>query len=75
MSSFNPTKHHFLVLKITHENCEKYCPDRCVPVGEHLGFDLDDGIYVHVDTIESFDYMCSSDEEFDQLIFLRYLEN
>lgn len=75
MSSFDPTKHDYIILKITRENYEKYCTDRHVPVGSHLGFDLFDRFYVHADTVEDCDYVCSSDEEFDQLIFLHYLEN
>ena len=76
MSSFDPMKHHFIILKITHENYEKYCTeDGHVPVGDHIGLDLSDRIYVHAGTVEDFDYVCSSDEEFDQLIFLHYLEN
>ena len=75
MSSFDPTKHNYLILKITHENYEKYCTGVHVPVENHLGFDLYEGIYVHADTIENYDYVCSSDEEFDQLIFLHHLEN
>lgn len=75
MSSFDPTKYDYLILKITLENYEKYCTDMHVPVGSHIGFDLFDGIYFYVDTVEDYDYVCSSDEEFDHLIFLRYLEN
>ena len=75
MSSFDPTKHHFIILKITHENYGKYCTGIHVPVGSHIGFDFYDGAYIHADTIEDYDYVCSSDEEFDQLIFLHYLEN
>lgn len=75
MSSFDPTKYDYLILKITHENYEKYCTDIHVPVGSHIGFALFDGIYFYVDTVEDYDYVCSSDEEFDQLKFLRYLEN
>lgn len=32
MSSFDPTKHDYLILKNTHENYEKYCTDVHVPV-------------------------------------------
>ena len=75
MSSFDPAKHDYIILKITHENYEKYCANKHITVGSHLGFDLSDGMYVHADTIEEYDYVCSSDEEFDQLIVLHYLEN
>ena len=75
MSSFDPTKHSYIITKITRENYEKYCTDIYVPVGSHIGFDLDDGIYIYADTVEPYDYVCSSDEEFDRLIFLHYLEN
>ena len=75
MSSFDPTKHDFIILKITHENYEKYCTDIHVPVESHIGFGFYRGNYIHVDNIEDYDYVCSSDEEFDQLIFLHYLEN
>ena len=75
MSSFDSTKHFFVILKITHENYEKYCTGIRVPVGSHIGFGFFDGIYVHVGTIENYDYVCSSDEEFDQLIFLYYSGN
>ena len=75
MSSFDPTKHDCIILKITHENYEKYCTNKHVDVGSHLGFVRYGGIYVHADTIEDYDYVCSSDEEFDQLIFLHHLEN
>ena len=75
MSSFDHTKHDYIILKITHENCEKYCTGLHIPVGSHIGFELLDGIYVYADTVEECDYVCSSDEEFDQLIFLHHLEN
>ena len=75
MSSFNPTKHSHLLLKITHENYEKYCTDIHIPVESNLGFDLFAGIYFYAGTVDYGDYVCSSDEEFDQLIFLHYLEN
>lgn len=75
MSSFDRTKHDYLILKITNENYEKYCTGMHVPVGSHIGFDLFEGIYFYVDTIEDYDYVCSSDEEFDHLIFLHCLEN
>ena len=75
MSSFDPTKHAYIILKITHENCEKYCTDLHVPVESHIGFDLFEEDYVHAGSIEDYDYVCSSDEEFDQLMFLHHLEN
>ena len=75
MSSFDPTKHDYILLWITHENYEKYCTDVHVPVGSNLEFDIFARAYVHADAIESCDYVCSSDEEFDRLIFLHYLEN
>ena len=75
MSSFDPTKHDYLILKITHENYEKYCTDMYVPVQSHIGFAFFNESYVHADTVEDYDYVCSSDEEFDQLIFLHHLEN
>lgn len=75
MSSFDRTKHDYLILKITHENYEKYCTTMHVPVGSYIGFKLRNGVYGHVSTIENYDYVCSSDEEFDQLIFLHHLEN
>lgn len=75
MSSFDPTKHDYLLLKITEENREKYLRYMYVPIESHLGFDLNEGIYVHAETIEHFDYVCSSNEEFDLLLFLHYLEN
>ena len=75
MSSFDPTKHFYILLKITHENYEKYCTDLHVPVESHLGFDILERAYTYIDTVESYDYVCSSDEEFDSLIFLHYLEN
>ena len=75
MSSFNPTKHDYILLRISDENYEKYCTDVHVPVESHLGFDIFERAYVHADTAESYDYVCSSDEEFDHLIFLHYLEN
>ena len=75
MSSFDPTKHEYILLKITHENCGRYCTDMHVPVESYLGFGLFKGNYLHVTTVQSYDYLCSSDEEFDQLIFLHYLEN
>lgn len=75
MSSFNPTKHDYLLLKITEENCEKYLRYMYVPVGSHIGFWLFNGNYIHADNVEDCDYVCSSDEEFDQLVFLRYLES
>ena len=75
MSSFNPTKHNYLLLKITHENYKKYLKYMHVPLGDRLGFDLREEIYVHASAVHQYDYVCSSDEEFDQLIFLHYLEN
>ena len=75
MSSFDPTKYDYIIRKITHENYEKYCTDMRITVGSHIGLDLFDGIYIQADTVEDCDYVCSSDEEFDQLIFLHYLEN
>lgn len=75
MSSFDPTKHDYIILKITHQNYEKYCTDRHVPVGSYIGFKLRNGVYVHVGIVAKCDYVCSSDEEFDQLIFLHHLEN
>lgn len=75
MSSFDPKKYDYIILKITPENYQKYCTDTHVPVDSHIGFDLSEGFYIHADTIEDYDYVCSSDEEFDQLIFLHYLEN
>ena len=75
MSSFDPTKHDYFLLKITHENYEKYCTDVHIPVESHIGFDFFEGGYVYADTVEDYDYVCSSEEEFDQLIFLHYLEN
>ena len=75
MSSFDPTKHDYLILKLIHENCEKYCTGIRIPVESHIGFDLFEEDYVHADSIEDYDYVCSSDEEFDQLIFFYYLEN
>lgn len=75
MSSFDPEKHDYILLKITHENYEKYCTDVHVPVEGYFGFDLFENRYLHADTVEHYDYLCSSDEEFDQLIFLHYLEN
>lgn len=74
MSSFNPTKYGYALLKITRENYEKYCTDIHIPVDSYLGFDLSEGIYLYADTAESYDYICSSDEEFDRLVFLHYLE-
>lgn len=75
MSSFDRTKHDYLILKITHENYKKYCTDVHVPVGSNLGFNLFEGRRFHASTVEHSDYTCSSDEEFDQLIFLHHLEN
>lgn len=75
MSSFDPEKHEYIIRKITDENYEKYCTDMHVPVESYLGFGLDEKDYVHVHDVEGYDYICSSDEEFDQLIFLYYLEN
>ena len=75
MNSFDPEKYDYLLLKITEENYDKYCTDIHVPVGSHIGFGLFDGIYIYADSVEDCDYVCSSDEEFDQLIFLHYLEN
>ena len=75
MSSFDPTKHDYLILKITHENYEKYCTGMHIPVGGYIGFKLRNGVYIHVGIVAKCDYVCSSDEEFDQLIFLHYLEN
>ncbi len=75
MSSFDPTKHHFIVLKITHENYEKYCIGMHIPVESHIGFDFYYRDYFHVVPAHESDYVCSSDEEFDHLIFLHYLEN
>ena len=75
MSSFDPEKHSYILLKITYENREKHCMSKFVPVGSHLGFDLHEEVYIHTDTVEPYDYVCSSDEEFDQLIFLHHLEN
>ena len=75
MSSFDPTKHDYIILKITHQNYEKYRTDRRVPVGCYIGFKLRNGVYVHVGIVAKCDCVCSSDEEFDQLIFLHHLEN
>ena len=75
MSSFDPTKHDYLILKITHENYEKYCTGMHVPVGGYIGFNLRNGVYIHAGIVAKCDYVCSSDEEFDQLIFFYYLEN
>ena len=75
MSSFDPMKHNYIILKITHENYEKYCTDIHIPVGSYIGFKLLSGLYVHAGTVAKCDYVCSSDEEFDQLIFLHHLEN
>lgn len=75
MSSFNPAKRSYLLLKITHENYEKYCADLHVPVESYLGFNLFEGSQFYASTVEHNDYICSSDEEFDQLIFLYHLEN
>ena len=75
MSSFDPTKHSYILLKITHENYEKYCTGVHVPVESNLGFDIFERAYVHAGAIEPYDYVCSSDEEFDHLVFLHYLEN
>ena len=75
MSSFDPEKHDYILLKITHENYEKYCTDVHVPVGSNLGFNLFEGRHFHASTVDRYDYICSSDEEFDHLIFLHYLEN
>ena len=46
-----------------------------VPVGGYIGFKLRNGVYIHVGIVAKCDYVCSSDEEFDQLIFFYYLEN
>ena len=75
MSSFDPTKYDYLILKITLENCEKYCTGIRIPVGSYIGFKLRNGVYVHAGIVAKCDYVCSSDEEFDQLIFLHHLEN
>lgn len=75
MSSFDQEKHSYILLKITDENHEKYNLDKLVPIDSYLGFDLFEGDYVHAGTIAEYDYICSSDEEFDQLIFLHHLEN
>ena len=75
MSSFDPKKHGYILLKITHENHEKYYTYVHLSTKRYLGFDLFEGLYFHANIIEHNDYVCSSDEEFDQLIFLHYLEN
>ena len=75
MNSFDPTKHDYIIRKITHENYEKYCTGMHVPVGGYIGFNLRNGVYIHAGIVAKCDYVCSSDEEFDQLIFFYYLEN